>query len=204
MRELTRKAALLEAIELVKRSDIPRERKEALTEMLALCVEELPFAKWSKAAIYDACDQFYVDRGRVPSIKDFDRAGLPSHTVVKRRLGITVRELREQHFPKELLDGRNRDAVVETFRKEYKRCKASTLKGYDKNRGVGQPCAQTVMKAAGVSRWSDLLDRAGVETVKVKSAGKRESPSTEYNVSASYPWDKLQEAADRKAKEVTA
>ena len=99
MRELTRKAALLEAIELVKRSDLPRE-------------------------------------------------------------------LRERHFPKELLDGQNRDAVVETFRKEYKRCKASTLKGYDKNRGVGQPCAQTVMKAAGVSRWSDLLNRAGVETVR--------------------------------------
>ena len=80
--------------------------------MLTLCVEELPFAKWSEAAIYDACDQFFADRGRVPSIKDFDRAGLPSHTVVKQRLGITVRELREKHFPKELLEGLIKNAVI--------------------------------------------------------------------------------------------
>ena len=190
LRELTRKAALLEAIELVKRSELPREHKETLSEMLILCVEELPFAKWSEAAIYDACDQFFADRGRVPGIRDFDRAGLPSHTVVKRRLGITVRELREKHFPKELLEGQNKNAVIEAFRKEYKRCKASTLREYDKNRGVGQPCAQTVMKAAGVSRWTELLDRAGIEVTRVKPAGKRKHCPSDYTVSAVYPWDK--------------
>lgn len=196
MRELTRKAALLEAIELVKHSEIPREHKEDLTEMLTLCVEELPFAKWSEAAIYDACDQFFADRGRVPSIKDFDRAGLPSHTVVKQRLGITVRELREKHFPIELLEGQSKNAVIKAFRREYKRCKASTLREYDKNRGEGQPCAQTVMRAAGVSRWSELLDRAGIEAIRMKPVGKRKRCPSDYSVSAAYPWDKLQEALD--------
>ena len=86
MRGYTRKTALLEAIEIVKAADLPQEQKNGIVKKLTLCVTELPFAKWSEDAICDACDQFLLDHGRVPSISEFDRGGLPSHTVVRRRL----------------------------------------------------------------------------------------------------------------------
>lgn len=203
MSELTRKTALLEAVELVKNAELPQEHKNELIQKLMLCAEELPFAKWTEEAIYDACSQFLIDHGRVPSISEFDRAGLPSHTVVKRRLGITVRQLRLRCYPQELLEEINRETYIEAFREEYRRCGARTQKEYDRKRESGQPCTQTILKATGLKRWSELLDMAGLEPTRSKRISKRETTMEGYTVSATYPWDKLMEAI-KQDREVTA
>ena len=190
---ITRKKALLDAIEIVKTADIPARRKEELIEKLNLCVTELPFAKWTEEAIYDACDQFVEEHGRIPRISEFDRAGLPSHAVVQNRLGISVRELRKKHFPPNMLDGHNKEEVIETFRKEFIRCGARTQKEYDEKREKGQPCAQTLLKKLHLKNWSQLLNKAGLLRKNRKSRYIDETTHEDYvvTVSVTYPWEKL-------------
>ena len=200
MRGYTRKAALLEAIEIVKAADLPQEQKNNLVKKLALCVTELPFARWSEDAIYDACEQFLLDHGRVPSISEFDRGALPSHTVVQRRLGITVRELRERYFREELekQEGSpDRETILREFANEYKRIGFTTQKKYDRHRSAGQPSAQTILKHTGIASWRDLLKTAGVKTTRKKTGAKRKTSFSQFTVTVTYPWDKVKRQSEQ-------
>ncbi len=200
MRGYTRKTALLDAIEIVKIAGLPEEQKNNLVKMLTLCVTELPFTKWSENAIYDACDQFLLDHGRVPSISEFDRSGLPSHPVVQRRLGISVREFRERYFRDELEKQKaapDREVILRNFTDEYKRIGFTTQKGYDQHRSAGQPSAQTILKYIGVTSWRDLLKLAGIEPTQRKFGAKRKTSFSQFTVTVTYPWDKVKQQIEQ-------
>ena len=91
---MTRKQALSAAIEALNATG----QTEA-AEILHKLSEELPFFSWSEDAIYDAVEQFILDHGRVPTTTDFKKRGLPPHTVIKRRFGITLQEWLNKNYP---------------------------------------------------------------------------------------------------------
>ena len=96
---MTRKTALKEAINIVKSSEVDTKMKENVIEKLELCISELPFAQWSEAAVFDACDQFIEDHGRPLILNDFQSKELPSHPTVKNRFEMTLKEFRDTYYP---------------------------------------------------------------------------------------------------------
>ena len=164
---MTRKQALEEAIKVIEKSDIDSENAKCIIEKLNLCISELPFAKWTEAAIFDACDQFIADHGRPLRLRDFVSKELPSHPTVKNRFGISLKEFRDKYYP--LPPGHqdiakpDPDEVVEAFRKEMLRCEAHTMEEYSKRKSPNAPCVTTVIKNSRAGTWLNLLKRAGIE-----------------------------------------
>ena len=89
---MTRKQALSTAIEALNAAG-----QTQAAGILHTLSGELPFFSWSEEAIYDAVEQFILDHGRVPTTTDFKKRGLPPHTVIKRRFGVTLQEIGRAH-----------------------------------------------------------------------------------------------------------
>ena len=163
---MTRKMALKAAIEVINNADIEEETKKNITEKLELCIQELPFAKWSEAAIFDACDQFIAEHGRPLHLRDFVTKELPSHPTVKNRFGMTLKEFRDTYYP--LPEERAKkptptpEETIESFRKEFLECGAETMEEYDRLRSPGAPHSLTVIKYSGAGTWLKLLEMAGL------------------------------------------
>lgn len=167
---MTRKQALQQAIEVVKKSKIEQETRENIVEKLELCVSELPFAKWSEEAIFDACDQFILDHKRPLTLKDFVSKELPAHPTVKNRFGITLREFRDRYYPLppvhyRTADGMQKDIqeAIQEFAEEFRRIDAKTREDYDKRRDRRYPCSASLIRASKASSWAELMQMAEVD-----------------------------------------
>lgn len=159
---MTRKNALKEAIKVVENAKMDPETKVEIIEKLNLCIEELPFAKWSKEAIFDACDQFKEEHGDIVTTAAFGRAGLPSHTTIKHRFGMTAKEFRDKYYPLPPIDKSKYASypmpeALKDFRKEFVRCGARTREEYDHLREKTYPCSATILKIAGTKSWPELI-----------------------------------------------
>ena len=163
---MTRKTALKEAIRAIKKANISQNKKEQITKKLNLCISELPYAKWTKEAIFDACDQFIAEHGQPLRLKDFQSRELPSHPTVKNRFGMTLKEFRDTYYPlpEKKKIAQISEETIRDFREEYCRCGATNMESYNKRRSEGTPCAKTVIRRAGASGWCDLLARAGLSS----------------------------------------
>ena len=162
-KNMTRKLALQEAIKIIEKSPIGKQRKEDIIKGLQLCVNELPFAKWSEAAIFDACEQHIEEHGYI-RLRDFDCAGLPSHPTIKNRFGITAKEFRDQYFP--LPDTpalqpkyrvEDKDQWNAMFVREFHRIQCTSEQHYNKSRTREAPVWQTMAQLNGVRTWHQLL-----------------------------------------------
>ena len=91
---MTRKQALALAEQVL--SERGQDEAAAILHKLS---GELPFYSWSEDAIRDAVEQFILDHGRVPTATDFKKRGLPPHTVIKKRFGITLQEWLNKCYP---------------------------------------------------------------------------------------------------------
>lgn len=160
---MTRKNALKNAISAVEKSDFDDNAKQMIIEKLELCISELPFAKWSEAAIFDACDQFIEDNGRPLILNDFTSAQLPSHPTIKNRFGMTLKEFRDLYYPLDNPYSTSKYKYValpeslKRFHDEFIRCEARTREDYDRLRDKTHPCSATILKIAGTKSWDELL-----------------------------------------------
>jgi len=68
---MTRKQALTAAMMLVSDAAVHKKLEEILNEM--------PFTKWSEATVFDTVDQFVIENGRAPTVREFDKRGMPPH-----------------------------------------------------------------------------------------------------------------------------
>lgn len=152
---MTRKQALSAAIETLNAAG----QTEA-AEILHKLSGELPFFSWSKEAIFDAVDQFILDHGRAPTTTDFKKRGLPPHTVIKRRFGVTVQEWLEQHYPtnKTPLDELQAKAT-EDFIKEYLRIRPTSAEDYNARRTHPSCGWFAIAKYNHTRRWRILLEK---------------------------------------------
>ena len=150
---MTRKQALSAAIESLNAAD----QTEA-AEILHTLSGELPFFRWSEDAIYDAVEQFILDHGRVPTTSDFKKRGLPPHTVIKRRFGVTLQEWLEQNYltEKPPLDELQAKAT-EDFIKEYLRIQPTSAEDYNARRSHPSRGWYTIAVYNHTRRWRVLL-----------------------------------------------
>lgn len=167
---MTRKQALLEAIDIVHKSDKSEPYKKEIIVALKLCVDELPFASWSENAIFDACDQFIIDNGRNIHVNDFGYKGLPSHSVIKNRFCMTAKEFRDKYYSfktdvcthsiycnKSSLDWKR------LFIDEYNRIKPTGQADYNKRRSRELPSWITVAKMLGHKNWRALIQECELD-----------------------------------------
>ena len=152
---MTRKQALEFAIQALNEAG----QTEA-AEILHKLSEELPFFSWSEDAIFDAVEQFILDNGRVPTTTDFKKRGLPPHTVIKRRFGVTLQEWLEQNYPtvKPPLDELQAKAT-EDFIKEYLRIRPTSAEDYNARRAHPSRGWFAIAKYNHTRRWRILLEK---------------------------------------------
>lgn len=163
---MTRKEALQAAKVIVAQSNIEDCYKNEIIAMLELCETELPFAKWSKNAVFDACDQYCKEVGRnYLRLDDFSKAELPSHSTIKNRFGMTAAEFRDKYYPIQIIDSTGKQSSemrTEEFIKCYNKINPSSAVDYNKRRTKGACVWQTVAKINGVTTWKQLLNKFGL------------------------------------------
>lgn len=152
---MTRKQALAMAEQVL--SERGEDEAAAILHKLS---GELPFYSWSEDAIRDAVEQFILDHGRVPTATDFKRRGLPPHTVIKKRFGITLQEWLELHYPtvKPPLDELQAKAT-EDFIKEYLRIQPVSAEDYNARRTHPSRGWYAIAKYNHTRRWRILLEK---------------------------------------------
>ena len=152
---MTRKQALKLAVEALSKAG-QTEAADILHKLSA----ELPFFRWSEDAIFDAVEQFILDHGHPPTVTDFKKRGLPPHTVVQRRFGVTLQEWLNQHYPtrKPSADA-HRAQVTEAFVREYLHLRPVSAEDYDARRMAPARCWYTVARANHTHRWRGLLEK---------------------------------------------
>lgn len=169
---MTRKIALQEAIKIIEASRIGKQRKADIIAGLQLCMDELPFAKWSEAAVFDACDQFVQEHGAIRLV-DFDHAGLPSHPTIKNRFKMTAKEFRDKYYPlpdtpeyKPRYTPEEREKWNTQFIEEFHRIRCTSEQHYNKTRRKDAPVFQTLCRMNDVKTWRQLLELLGLDTYR--------------------------------------
>ncbi|WP_369282235.1 hypothetical protein [Oscillibacter sp. GMB15532] len=166
---MTRKEALKEAVEIISKARIGQQRKDDIIKGLELCVSELPFAKWTEAAIFDACEEFLKTHDMI-QLKDFDRAGLPSHPTIRNRFGMTAKEFRDHYYPisdvttRSRYFRRNRSEWDALFIQEFHRLKVTGQDDYNRRRDKSKPTWNSLATMHGVHTWKALLEDLGLKT----------------------------------------
>lgn len=159
---MTRKRALREAIQIVSNARIGRQRKAGILAALALCQRELPFAHWSREAIFDACDAWVEEHGAL-TLRAFASPEMPSHGAVKNRFGMTAREFRDRYYPLEggpagsPYAGECAAVWNERFRADFHAMGCTGQADYNERRDRSLPTWNTVAAMNGVRSWSALL-----------------------------------------------
>lgn len=173
---MTRKAALIRAISIISQTTMPLQERDELTRALQLCLDELPYAKWTKEAIFDALDQFCIENGRTWfTLAELDRTGLPSHCIIKWRFGMTAKEFRDRYYPMPPQNERPRKAppmspgeLQEDFIKRYRELQPKNGSNYNARRPGNAPSWNVVARAFGLTHWYELLELCGLKRVPAK------------------------------------
>ena len=162
---MTRKQALSAAIEALNATG-----QHDAAEILHTLSGELPFFSWSEEAIFDAVEQFILDHGRVPTTTDFKKRGLPPHTVIKRRFGVTLQEWLEQNYPTVTppLDEVQAKAT-EAFIKEYLRIQPTSAEDYNARRSHPSRGWFAIAKYNHTRRWRILLEKLNLPVYNNRS-----------------------------------
>lgn len=168
---MTRKDALREAIHIVSKARIGKRRKADIIAGLSLCQQELPFSRWSRAAVFDACDTWVQEHGAL-HMQAFLSPQMPSHSAVKNRFGMTAREFRDKYYPMKDVSTRSRycqrsvSEWNELFAEEFARIKCTGQRDYNKRRNRELPAWNTAAAMNGLKTWSALLKKLELETYK--------------------------------------
>ena len=161
---MTRKQALEAAVRLLAETG----RKEEAA-VLHTIMEELPLNRWTDGAIRDAVEQFILDCGRVPTVSDFKKRGLPPHTVIRQKYGIALREWLDRNYPDRLdMKEKSRAEATEAFVRDYLCLMPKSAEEYNRKRTQGSPCWYTVAVYNGVHCWRSLLEKLGLPVFSCK------------------------------------
>ena len=153
---MTRKQALCMALEVLTDDTAKAKVMEILDDM--------PFTGWSERTIFDTIDQFIIDHGRIPTVTDFKKKGLPPHPVVKLRFNMTLREFLDKHYPANKLCSskvyftETKEYWRDFFLADYHANKPCSAEEHNANRTNCTPSWQTIAKMFGVMKWVDWLN----------------------------------------------
>ncbi len=157
---MTRKQAIMRVCEAL---DGMEKYKEA-TAILKDMSEELPLIHWSDKSIRDAVEQFIIDNGRVPTASDFRKKGMPPHTVIRQKYGITLAEWLFLNYPTDKASkSEERKKNTYDFIKEYNRLKPVSQDDFNKRRSVHIKSWQTIASYHFLTSWQSLLKELCLE-----------------------------------------
>ena len=161
---MTRKQALEAAMGAINDPIAQEKIKEIL--------EDMPFTQWSERTIFDTVDQFILDNGRSPTVREFDKRGMPPHPVIKNRFGITTREFLDKYYPTQrrcdsnLYYTKSKEEWLSFFMHSYNSLKPTSAEHYNKERPKGSPTWYVYAKLYGLSKWNELLEFAKLDRYK--------------------------------------
>lgn len=184
---MTRKEALALAIYYVQQA--APENQDEIIAGLTLCQQELPFTKWSEAAIMDACQQFILDNDvDTMTTTDFDRSPqLPSHVAIQRRFHMTATEFRDTYFPKRptTYGTRTNEEWLEYFILAYKKLKPTSANDYNARRAMQTPTWNTIAVRNHLNGWNALIDHCGLPHFRKERPEAAKKPQIELTVTRS-------------------
>lgn len=166
---MTRKQALREAIQIVSSARIGKRRKEEILAGLDLCQKELPFAHWTREAVFDACDAWVEEHGTL-TLRAFASPDMPSHTTIQNRFGMTAREFRDRCYPLpgesagSPYRGRSVEEWNQLFAADFHAMVCKGQADYNRRRDRDLPTWNTVAAMNGVKSWRQLLGKLGLST----------------------------------------
>ena len=179
---MTRKQAVSLAIQALSEAG---QNEEAITVLRTLS-DELPLVHWSDAAIRDSIDQFILDQARIPTVSDFKKRGLPPHTVIKNRYGVTLRDWLQENYPViKASQETERKRLTKEFKKEYLRIRPESAEAYNAKRTPGLPCWYTVAVHNQTKRWRELLKKLKLPVYNNVDI-PREAPPLKVNIFTHY------------------
>ncbi len=153
---MTRKQALHKVIEVLSKSSKYTEEIRLLQELS----EELPLIHWSDASIRDTVEQFVLDNGRVPTVSDFRKKGMPPHTVIKQKYKITLAEWLDKFYPTVKPTREEFKAkYTEMFIADYIEIKPRSQEEFNQKKRPETRGWQTVANYYGAKSWRALLKR---------------------------------------------
>jgi len=165
---MTRKQALHKALEALT--------DETAKAKIAEILDDMPFTGWSERTIFDTIDQFIIDHGRIPTVTNFKKKGLPPHPVIKLRFNMTLREFLDKHYPDQKLCSskiyftETKEHWRDLFLADYHENKPCSAEEHNATRACGTPSWQTIAKMFGVMKWVDWLNYCDI----IPYANKRE------------------------------
>ena len=173
---MTRKQAIIQAIQALS----AQEGNEQAIALLQDIYDEMPLIHWSDKSIRDTIEQFIVDQGRVPTVSDFRKKGMPPHPVFKQKYGITLSEWLAIHYPqpKKNLEKEKREET-EKFLVAYHELLPKSAKFFDQHRPEGVKCWATIAKYHGCSNWRSLLETL---SLTARSNGKDNHNNVAFNI----------------------
>lgn len=175
---MTRKQALALAIRLIREDGTQPEAAEILHTLS----EELPLTRWTDKAIQDAVEQFILDYGRNPTVTDFKKRGLPPHTVIQNKYGVTLRTWLDRNYPSPPPSREEAKAkATESFIRDYYQIQPVSAEEFNRKRTAASPCWYTVAGYHQVRRWRELLEKLGLP-VYVKHSAPENSPGLTVNI----------------------
>ena len=151
---MTRKQAIFNAIKALS----GKAEYEETIRLLKDLYDELPLIHWSDKSIRDRIEQFIADNGRVPTLSDFRKKGMPPHPVFRQKYRINLSEWLEHNYPNPKPTREELKAkYTREFKKEYRRLKPHSCREYQKKRDKSTKCWQTIAQYYGVRSWRALL-----------------------------------------------
>lgn len=166
---MTRRDALREAIEIVSNARIGKQRKADIIAGLKLCQQELPFSRWSREAIFDACDTWVADHGEL-HMRAFVSPQMPSHPAIKNRFGLTARDFRDKYYPMKDVSARSPyyqhsiNEWNEMFVDEFNLIECTGQDDYNRRRNHKLPTWNTMAAMNNCKTWNQLLTLLSLKT----------------------------------------
>lgn len=169
---MTRKDAIKKAMGYISKSNI--DNKKEILKKLELCVLELPYAKWSKEAIFDACNQFTHENNGIIRLADFANYGLPAPSTIENRFKISLRDFRDTYYPIPKPHQsrsspywlKSDEEMISDFITEFNKIKPRNGSSYNKLKNKSLPTWITVGKRVKINKWLELLKYCNLKPEK--------------------------------------
>ena len=170
---MTRKQAIYQAIQALS----ALEGKEEAITLLQDIYDEMPLIHWSDKSIRDTVEQFIVDHGRTPTVSDFRKKGMPPHSVIKNKYGITLAEWLGINYPQpEKSTKEEMTDITNDFIATYHRIVPKSAKDYDLRRPKGMKCWATIAQHNGCTNWTSLLEKLSLQSYSARDSHRSGAP----------------------------
>lgn len=163
---MTRKQALSRTIEILNcLNNQDTEEIKVLTHVLKSIHDDCPMSHWSRDAIIDSIDQYILEHNHLPTNRILnDSTNLPSHSTIKNRFGLTVKEFYNIYYPNYIRKCESRTYHYQTveywvndFKEQYIKLNYPSMREYDKQREDNSPCSRHLVKMLKLGSWNELL-----------------------------------------------